>query len=284
MSGIPALLTDFIADARSLREDWRYTNVAEFSALTPQTAPLQCHTFDADALLVDDTTSAGDIMLRRQHFTVAAGITLRHVRVTNHDTAHSAFLQTQVDVAAGGSYELYILTNGAHRLRQQVTVNLNAPAARARIGCAYVLTGAAHHDLNVQMNHLAPACTSQQLVKGVVAGTARAAFVGKIAVAAEAQETDAQQLHKAMLLSPRAEVNAKPELEIFADQVKCTHGNAIGDLDDAALFFLRQRGLDTAAARALLVGAFVLETLEYAPADQRARLEQALEHMVAGLA
>jgi len=276
MSAIPALLTDFIADARALREQWRYTNVAEFAGVIVQPAPLQTQTFATDTLLVEDMTSTGDITLHRQHLTVADGVTLRHVRVTDYADAQSAFLQTQVDVAAGGAYELYILTTGAHRLRQQVTINLNAPAARAQVGCAYVLGGTAHHDLNVQMKHNAPSCSSRQLIKGVVGDTARAAFVGKIAVAAIAQETDAQQLHKAMLLSPRAEVDAKPELEIFADQVKCTHGNAVGDLDDAALFFLRQRGLDAVAARALLVQAFVLETLDFAPPEQRERLAERL--------
>lgn len=277
---IPALLKDMVADARAFRENWRYTNMAEFSALPAQPALQQQRVFTHDETVIEDIGGAADVVLQRQHFTVQSGATLHHVRLTDFAEGQAGFLHTQVTVEAGARYEFFTLTAGAHRLRQEITVDLAGAGAHTALGCAYVLDGAAHHDLAVRINHMAPGCTSRQHIKGVARGTARAAFSGKIYVDSIAQQTDAYQLHKALLLSDRAEVNAKPELEIYADQVRCSHGNAMGDLDADALFLLRQRGLPEDDARALLVRAFVADALDDAPAEQRLRLQEKLAAML----
>jgi Fe-S cluster assembly protein SufD len=110
--------------------------------------------------------------------------------------------------------------------------------------------------------HAAPNSQSDQFYKGVLDGQSRAAFAGKIIVEREAQKTNAYQTNNNLLLSPEAEINTKPELEIFADDVKCSHGATAGELDERELFYLRSRGLDPATARSLLTYAFVEEALE----------------------
>jgi Fe-S cluster assembly protein SufD len=106
-----------------------------------------------------------------------------------------------------------------------------------------------------------PHCDSREVYKGILAGQARAVFNGKIIVRPDAQKTDAKQTNKALLLSPDAQINTKPQLEIFANDVECTHGAAVGQMDDDALFYLRARGIPLAEARALLVQAFAGDVL-----------------------
>ena len=107
-----------------------------------------------------------------------------------------------------------------------------------------------------------PNCASRQIYKTVLDGKSHGVFQGKIIVAQDAQKTDGYQLSRALLLSDQAEMDAKPELEIYADDVKCSHGSTIGDLDENAMFYLRARGLNETEARALLIQAFVAEMLD----------------------
>ena len=120
------------------------------------------------------------------------------------------------------------------------------------------------------MSHDAPSCGSRQTVKNVLDGRARGVFQGRIEVARVAQKTDGYQMNQALLLSPDAEIDSKPQLEIFADDVKCSHGATVGELDAAQLFYLRSRGVPEAEARAMLVRAFLTEALD-AVADERVR-------------
>ena len=128
------------------------------------------------------------------------------------------------------------------------------------------------------MRHAAPNGTSRQTVKNVLAGSSRGVFQGRIEVARDAQKTDGYQMNQALLLSPDAEVNSKPELEIFADDVKCSHGATVGELDAEQLFYLRSRGIAEAEARSILVRAFLAEALD-AVADETVRgvLDRAVE-------
>ena len=122
-----------------------------------------------------------------------------------------------------------------------------------------------------------PHCNSHELYKGVLNGHGRSVFNGKIIVRIDAQKTDAKQTNQALLLSEDAQINTKPELEIFADDVKCTHGATVGQLDDDALFYLRARGLDEAQARHVLIHAFANDVLSRISLDSlRAYLETAL--------
>lgn len=295
MIAIPAILEDFIPDARTLKEDWRYTNIADILRDNPlkqlsthveyhidkdTTMPLQFtggypsatyHVAEGVKLnLIASFQAAASgplpsLSLARVRLNIAKGAQVNHIRFTHYDAGHSNFAQVEANVAEEAQYQVYALTTGAQRLRPEFKINLLGERASANIAYAYVLSGNAHHNLQLTINHLAPNTRSNQYIKGVVRDTARGAFQGKIHVARHAQNTEAYQLHRALQLSERAEVNAKPELEIYADQVKCTHGNTVGALDEGALFFMQQRGIPLNEARQMLTRAFIAETLDYVP-------------------
>jgi Fe-S cluster assembly protein SufD len=146
------------------------------------------------------------------------------------------------------------------------------------LNAAQVLRGSQHADFSTVVSHEAPNGTSRQTVKNVLDGHARGVFQGKIEVARAAQKTDGYQMNQALLLSPHAEIDSKPQLEIFADDVKCSHGATVGELDADQLFFLRSRGIPLAEARGLLVRAFLSEALELVRHDAaRALFEHALQ-------
>ena len=112
------------------------------------------------------------------------------------------------------------------------------------------------------MHHFMPNCTSNQVIRGVLDDTAKGVFQGKVLVARDAQKTDGQQMSRALLLSRKAEADAKPELEIYADDVVCSHGATVGELDETHLFYMKSRGIEEDVARAMLIEAFVADALE----------------------
>jgi Fe-S cluster assembly protein SufD len=140
-----------------------------------------------------------------------------------------------------------------------------------------LLAGVQHADFTTVVRHAAPSTTSRQTVKHVLTGRARGVFQGKIEVARGAQKADGYQMNQALLLSPDAEVNSKPELEIYADDVKCSHGVTVGALDAEQLFYLRSRGIPQSEARAMLVRAFLDEALD--PIENEAA-RTAMEQMI----
>jgi Fe-S cluster assembly protein SufD len=209
---------------------------------------------------------------------VAEGAALTHVRL--QDEAPGAFhLSTlYADVAAGGTYDSFALTLGALLARNEMHVRLGGAHAMAHLNAAQVLRGRQHADFTTVVSHDAPHCASRQTVRNVLDGHARGVFQGRIEVARGAQKTDGYQMNKALLLSPDAEIDCKPELEIYADDVKCSHGATVGALDEDQLFYLRSRGVPHADARAMLVRAFLTDALDgIADADIKAVLEASIE-------
>jgi Fe-S cluster assembly protein SufD len=168
----------------------------------------------------------------------------------------------QVRVATGGYYNNFSLLRGGVPARNELNISLEGEEAQAALDGIMLLQNHEHADTKTHIAHQAPRCTSRQVYKTVLNGHSRGVFQGKITVAPDAQKSDGYQLSRALLLSDRAEMDAKPELEIFADDVKCSHGNAIGDLDEDAMFYLRSRGIEEDQARALLIEGFVSETLD----------------------
>jgi Fe-S cluster assembly protein SufD len=162
----------------------------------------------------------------------------------------------------GGTFSSCGSTMGARLARTTLAVRFGGEAARAALSGLYVVSGRQHVDHHVTVDHAVPRCTSQQLYKGVLDGTSRAVFNGRIVVRPDAQKTDANQTNKHLLLSDGVEVDSKPQLEIFADDVRCTHGAAEGQLAPEALFYLRSRGLSEASARALLTYGFAREVVD----------------------
>jgi Fe-S cluster assembly protein SufD len=153
-------------------------------------------------------------------------------------------------------------TFGGRLARTTLTLEFAGEGARGALSGLYVVGGRQHVDTHVTVDHAVPRCSSRQLYKGVLDGHARAVFNGRIVVRRDAQKTDASQTNKHLLLSDGVEVDSKPQLEIFADDVKCTHGAAEGQLAPEALFYLRTRGLDEPTARALLTYGFAREVIE----------------------
>jgi Fe-S cluster assembly protein SufD len=154
---------------------------------------------------------------------------------------------------------------------------MDGEGAEATLNGLYFADGNRLVDNHTTIDHAKPHCPSHELYKGILAGRARAIFNGKIIVRPDAQKTDAKQTNKALLLSDDAQINTKPQLEIFANDVKCTHGAAIGQLDDDAMFYLRSRGLGRGEARDMLIRAFagdILNRVRIAPL--RERIEEAL--------
>jgi len=155
-----------------------------------------------------------------------------------------------------------VITNGARRQRIETQVEHPGQGASVRLDGAYLLRDQRHADLTTVVTHAGRDGTTSQLTKGVVRDQARGVFQGRIVVERGADGTEARMGHHALILSDKAEVDAKPELLIFADDVQCAHGNTIGALDEAAIFYARQRGLPEDVARAMLTQAFVGEVVD----------------------
>ena len=167
-----------------------------------------------------------------------------------------------VQLARNATFRSRAVTLGGRLLRNDIFAVLGGEGAHCALDGCYLVDGDRLVDNHTTIDHATPHCTSHELYKGILDGKARAVFNGRIIVREDAQKTDAKQTNRALLLSDEAQVNSNPQLEIFADDVKCTHGAAIGQLDDEALFYLRARGLTLRDARDMLIHAYAGEVLE----------------------
>jgi Fe-S cluster assembly protein SufD len=212
--------------------------------------------------LVDTALASCGLSTALLEINVAVGAKVTRISLQEGGASSIELAHTSVEIAAGGSYEATALTFGAKFARAETFATLRGQGALCRIDGAYLLSGATHADATTRITHKGPGGVTRELFKGAVKDKARGVFQGKILVERAAQQTDARQNHHALMLTEGAEVDAKPELEIYADDVACAHGNTIGALDENALFYMRQRGIPEASARALLVQAFVTEVLD----------------------
>jgi Fe-S cluster assembly protein SufD len=178
----------------------------------------------------------------------------------SHDATHLA--HAHVTLAANVTYCEFTLSTGAKLNRQNGTYAFKGERTDAKISGAYLLAGKQHADSRLVVDHQVPNCASRELFKCVMDDHARGIFQGKVIVRPHAQKTDGKQSSHALLLSETAEFDAKPELEIFADDVACGHGATAGDLNEDHLFYLESRGIPPAEAKALLIAAFVGEAFE----------------------
>jgi Fe-S cluster assembly protein SufD len=163
---------------------------------------------------------------------------------------------TEVSQGRDSSFTSHSIVLGGALARNDLNVRLDAEGAECTLNGLFIGSGTQHLDNHTLIDHAKPHGTSRELYKGIMDGQSRGVFNGKIIVRPDAQKTDAMQTNKNLLLSQEALVNSKPALEIFADDVKCKHGSTIGQLDDAAMFYLRSRGIGEQEARDLLVYAF----------------------------
>jgi Fe-S cluster assembly protein SufD len=176
--------------------------------------------------------------------------------------------QAEVTLSPKAEFAQTVVTSGGRRQRIETRVAHPGGHAGLRLDGVYLLAGKAHADLTTVVTHEGVDGLTEQLTKGVVRDQARGVFQGRIVVREGADRTDAKMGHHALVLSDRAEVDAKPELEIYADDVACAHGNTVGALDEDALFYARQRGMPEADARALLTEAFIGQVIDRIDQDE----------------
>jgi len=189
------------------------------------------------------------------------GARLEHYRVQNENRAAYHVAATAAELGRASSYDATSINFGARLARHDISVVMDHEGAECWVDGLYVAGGNQHTDTHSVIDHKQPNCTSHQLYKGILDGNARAVFNGKIFVREGAQKTDAMQTNKNLLLSAQARVDTKPQLEIYADDVKCAHGAAVGQIDEEELFYLQARGLNPELGRSLLTYGFAEEVI-----------------------
>lgn len=187
---------------------------------------------------------------------------MQHYKIQQESTKAFHISHTQVQQADASKFQSLLLALGSQLARNNIDVALAAPHAECYLYGLYLGREQQHLDQHTRIDHLKSHCTSKEIYRGVLDDKARGVFNGKVLVHKDAQKTIAEQSNKNLLLSKDAEADSKPQLEIYADDVKCTHGATVGQLDADALFFLQSRGIDTSAARSLLTYGFVNEVLQ----------------------
>ena len=193
---------------------------------------------------------------------VAEGARLDRIKVELESADAIHLSHTRVTLDKNAVFNDFTLTSGAKTNRQNATVEFAGQGADAKVSGAFMLGGKQHADTRLVIDHQVPRCTSRELFKCVMDDNARGIFQGKVIVQRNAQKTDGKQSSHALLLSETAEFDAKPELEIFADDVVCGHGATSGDLNHDHLFYLMSRGIPEAEAKSLLIAAFVGEAFD----------------------
>jgi Fe-S cluster assembly protein SufD len=212
-------------------------------------------------------------------FALAPGASVERIVMAADAESGVSVSIAKVTLSPGSHFGQTILTSGARRQRLETRVVHSGGGAKVRLDGVYELGARRHADITTTIRHEGPGGGADQLTKGVVSGQGRGVFQGAILVLEGADQTDARMGHHAILLTDTAEVDAKPELEIYADDVACAHGNTVGALEPDALFYARQRGLSEAEAKALLTEAFlaaVIDRIDHEGARDLARAWVAL--------
>jgi Fe-S cluster assembly protein SufD len=218
-------------------EAWRYSDMAALARAWPLAAP--------------------------ESIIVPAGGSFSRAIIQDAGTIH----QIDLSLGKGARAAIHVLNIGGDYGRVELNVTLHE-GADFTLGGVQLGTGAQTVELITTVRHIEPNATSRQVVRSVLAGQATGTYLGKVAVARDAQKTDSEQSVKAMLLDRTATANAKPELEIYADDVKCAHGATVGELDKTAMFYLAARGLPPAEAKKLLLQAFIASVFDGAEGEE----------------
>jgi Fe-S cluster assembly protein SufD len=217
------------------------------------------------ATIVESYVSASDAVYFTNAVTevdVAEGAHLAHYRMQRESDRAYHVGTTEVRQARDSRYHSFSFATGAALSRINVYDVLAGQGGEATLDGLYLADGTQHIDHQTRIEHVAPNCASREVYKGVLDDAAHGVFNGKVYVHAEAQKTDGKQTNNNLLLSDQAHADTKPQLEIFADDVKCTHGATVGRLDEVALFYLKSRGINADTARTLLTYAFAADVLQ----------------------
>ena len=231
------------------------------------------------ATIVERQTGTGAALVSSiSHLLVGEGSYINWILVQDQPDDVAYFGQFNAELGRNAKLTLFVMNAGGKLVRQEVRVAAKGEGAEFKLRGVNLLSGAGHTDLSMMLDHAVPGTSSSEIVRNVVTDRARGVFQGRIVVAKHAQKTDAKMACNTLLLSDEGEFSAKPELEIFADDVQCGHGATVAEIDADHLFYLMARGIDEKTARGLLVKAFlatVIEELEDEPivAALEARLE-----------
>ena len=215
----------------------------------------------ADVLEIFESEGAASLTTSGTVVHLAAGARLNHTKLVKGGASAINLGVTDARLGTGADYRLYVQGAGASLAREEVNAKLDDEGGHFSLGGMLLLSGERHFDITARIDHAAPRCTSNMTARAVLAGHSKGVVQGAVRVAPHAQHTEANQQIRGLLLSDRAEFDSKPELEILADDVKCAHGAASGDLDHEAIFYLRSRGLPEDEARGLLIEAFLEQAL-----------------------
>ena len=187
---------------------------------------------------------------------------LKNYKVDKIENRNIKYCLNNIEQETNSFSETFILSSGSHFSKNEINCNLKGKHSSAFINGIFSLSEDRHHEIRTTINHLTENTKSYQLIKSVLDDGSKAVYQGKIFVNPEAQKTDGYQLSKAILLSEASEFNAKPELEIYADDVKCSHGSSSGSLNEESIFYLMSRGLNYQQSRELLINGFLLDVVE----------------------
>ena len=187
---------------------------------------------------------------------------LKNYKIDKIKNKNVKYSFNNIEQATNSVSETFILSSGSQFFKNEINCNLKGKYSSAFINGIFSLSDNRHHEIRTTINHLTENTKSYQLIKSVLDDSSKAAYQGKIYVNSEAQKTDGYQLSKAILLDKASEFNAKPELEIYADDVKCSHGSASGSLNEDSIFYLMSRGLNYQQSRELLINGFLLDVIE----------------------
>ena len=187
---------------------------------------------------------------------------LKNYKIDKIKNKNVKYSFNNIEQATNSVSETFILSSGSQFFKNEINCNLKGKYSSAFINGIFSLSDDRHHEIRTTINHLTENTKSYQLIKSVLDDSSKAAYQGKIYVNSEAQKTDGYQLSKAILLDKASEFNAKPELEIYADDVKCSHGSASGSLNEDSIFYLMSRGLSYQQSKELLINGFLLDVIE----------------------
>ncbi len=197
-----------------------------------------------------------------QNFDIGKDAVLKNYKIDNKQNSNIKYFYNNINLEKNSVSENFIFSTGSKFIKNEINCNLNDQYSSAFINGIIKLKNSQHHEIKTNINHLAENTKSYQLIKSVLKDNAKGVYQGKIYVDAKAQKTNGYQLSKALLLNENTEFNGKPELEIYADDVKCSHGSTSGNLDEDAIFYLMTRGLSHQQSKKMLINGFLLDAVE----------------------
>ena len=219
---------------------------------------------DSSLRLIDlfNDTSEKNFLNIFYNFDLKENAILKNYKIDKIENKNIKYSFNNIEQNKNTISETFILSSGSNFFKSEVNCNLKGEHSSAFVNGIFSLDKNKHHEIRTTVNHLTDNTKSYQLIKSVLEDSSKAAYQGKIFVNSDAQKTDGYQLSKAILLNKDSEFNAKPELEIYADDVKCSHGSASGSLNEDSIFYLMSRGLNYNQARELLINGFLLDVVE----------------------